>query len=285
MAAKRRQEEEGPAAKREKKNPLDVYMFVGKTVIVTGASSGIGAETAREFARLGGNLVITGRDEKSLTTVRAELEAIYSGNESGARCIQVVGDLTDEKTVTEVIARAVAAFERIDVLVNNAGVISFGSIETTTLEAFDQVMDINVRSVFRMTQAAVPHLERTKGAIVNISSVNGMRSFAGVLAYCVSKAAIDQMTRCTALELAPKGIRVNGVNPGVTRSSLQLRGGLSDERYKAFLEHSKTTHALGRIGEPEEAARTIVFLASPAASFITGASIPVDGGRHAMCPR
>lgn len=106
-----------------------------------------------------------------------------------------------------------------------------------------------------------------------------------MLAYNISKAGLDQLTRCSALELAPKGVRVNSVNPGVVITGIHLTGGLSQEQYANFLEHSKTTHALGRPGNVSEVAATITFLASDLASFITGASLPVDGGRHAMCPR
>merc|ERR1712080_628748 len=126
---------------------------------------------------------------------------------------------------------------------------------------------------------------KTKGNVVNISSVNGIRSFPGVLAYNISKAALDQFTRCAALELAPKKVRVNSVNPGVIVTELQKTGGLDDQKYSAFLEHSKSTHARGRVGDPGEVAKAISFLASNDASFSTGVCLPVDGGRHAMCPR
>jgi len=193
--------------------------------------------------------------------------------------------LAEENTAQQIIEQTVNIFGKLDVLVNNAGIIKFGNIESTTIESFDNLMNINLRSVFKLTKFAVPHLEKTKGNIVNVSSVNGIRSFPNVLGYCVSKAALDQLTHCVALELAPKGIRVNAVNPGVIFTDLQKKGGLSDEVYAKFLEHSRTTHALGRVGTPEEVAAMIAFLASDAASFITAASIPVDGGRHAMCPR
>lgn len=117
-----------------------------------------------------------------------------------------------------------------------------------------------------------------------MSSVNGVRSFAGVLAYNISKAALDQFTRCTALELAPKKVRVNSVNPGVIVTNLLKQSGMSDEAYENFLEISKTTHALGRPGTVKEVSDAIQFLANDTASFITGASLIVDGGRHVMCP-
>jgi len=132
---------------------------------------------------------------------------------------------------------------------------------------------------------AVPFLAKSHGNIVNLSSVAGLRSFPGVLAYCVSKAAVDQLTRCAALELAPKGIRVNAVNPGVVVTQIHRRGGMSEDDYAAFLEHSKTTHPLGRVGDADEVADLILFLASDRAGWITGATYSIDGGRALTCAR
>lgn len=170
-------------------------------------------------------------------------------------------------------------------LINNAGILETGSIETTSLEQFDRVMSTNIRSIYQLTALAVPHLIATAGNIVNVSSVNGLRSFPGVLAYNVSKSAVDQFTRCVALELATKKVRCNSVNPGVTVTNLHRTGGMDATAYAAFLEHSRTTHALGRAGRATELAEAIAFLASDAASYVTGVNLPVDGGRHAMCPR
>jgi NAD(P)-dependent dehydrogenase (short-subunit alcohol dehydrogenase family) len=147
------------------------------------------------------------------------------------------------------------------------------------------MMDINLRSLFFMTQKCIPHLEKTKGNIVNVSSVSGTRAFPNVLSYCVSKAGVDQLTRCAALELAPKGIRVNAVNPGVVVSNLHKRGGMADEDYQNFLKNSKNTHPLGRVGETKEVAELIYFLASDKASWITGATYEIDGGRAQTCAR
>jgi len=147
------------------------------------------------------------------------------------------------------------------------------------------MMNINLRSVFRLMQLATPHLIRTEGSIVNISSVTGLRSFPGILAYCVSKAGLDQLTRCAALELAAKGVRVNAVNPGVVITEIHKRGGMSEADYETFLEHSKTTHPLGRVGRAEEIAELVFFLASEKASWITGATYQIDGGRALTCAR
>lgn len=154
-----------------------------------------------------------------------------------------------------------------------------------TFVFLDNIMNINVRSVFHLTKLAVPYLIATRGNIVNVSSVNGMRSFPGVLAYNMSKSALDQFTQCVALELADKQVRVNSVNPGVVITNIHKRGGMDEESYAKFLEHSKTTHALGRAGTVQEIADAIAFLASDRSTFITGALLPVDGGRHSMCPR
>jgi len=253
--------------------------LAGKVAIITGASSGIGAATAIHFAKLGASLAITGRNIQNLKNTET------SCLQSGAPEISVIqADVCNESDCQRIISETLAKFKKLDILVNNAGVLEMGSIANTSLEQYDRVMNTNVRAVYNLTMLAVPHLELTKGNIVNVSSVNGIRSFPGVLAYNISKAALDQMTRCVALELAPKQIRVNSVNPGVVITELQKRGGLDEEKYAAFLEHSRTTHALGRPGNPDEVAKAIAFLASDDASFSTGVSLPVDGGRHAMCP-
>src|SRR5213594_37133 len=181
---------------------------------------------------------------------------------------------------TSGIGRAVALrFAANQAHVVAAGHISSGSIEDTTLSAWDAMMNVNLRAVFHLMQTATPHLIKTKGNVVNISSVTGLRSFPGVLAYCVSKAAVDQLTRCAALELAPKGVRVNAVNPGVVITEIHKRGGMSEDNYANFLEHSKTTHPLGRVGRASEVAELVFYLASEKASWITGATYQIDGGR------
>jgi NAD(P)-dependent dehydrogenase (short-subunit alcohol dehydrogenase family) len=170
-------------------------------------------------------------------------------------------------------------------MVNAAGHINNGTIETTSIEAWDEMMNVNVRSVFCLMQHALPSLIERRGNIVNVSSVTGLRAFPGVLAYCVSKAALDQLTHCAALELAAKGVRVNAVNPGVVVTEIHKRGGMNTQAYEAFLEHSKQTHPLGRVGRPEEIAALVLFLASEQASWITGASYSIDGGRAQTCAR
>jgi NAD(P)-dependent dehydrogenase (short-subunit alcohol dehydrogenase family) len=249
-----------------------------KNVIVTGASSGIGRATVERFLGEGHNVVLVGRREKTLNDITSR--SSFKG-----KAIAISADLTDENQTDECIARAVKAMGGLDILVNAAGILKAGRIEDTSLALWDEMMNINLRSVFHMMRSAVPHLERSRGNIVNVSSVTGPRSFPGVLAYCVSKAAVDQLTRCAALELAAKGIRVNEVNPGVVVTELHRAGGMSEEAYAAFLEHSKTTHPLGRVGTPEEIADLIYFLASDKAGWITGATVSIDGGRALTCAR
>ncbi|XP_040576175.1 3-oxoacyl-[acyl-carrier-protein] reductase FabG isoform X1 [Lepeophtheirus salmonis] len=253
----------------------------GKVALITGASSGIGRSTAILFAKLGATLSITGRDIENLQKTAKECEG--QGGTSAPLLIQASLDI--EEDVKRVVEETINRFGRLDILVNNAGILERGSIENTSLESYDRVMNINVRAVYQLSMLAVPHLTKTKGNIVNVSSVNGIRSFTGVLAYNMSKAALDQFTQCVALELAPKGIRVNSVNPGVILTDIHKRSGLTPEEYKQFLEKSKATHALGRTGSAEEVAQAIAFLASSNSSFCTGVLLPVDGGRHAMCPR
>jgi NAD(P)-dependent dehydrogenase (short-subunit alcohol dehydrogenase family) len=254
-------------------------MLKGKVALVTGATSGIGRATARLFAMNGASVVAVGRNETELGHLRDDAR-------DGKGTIRAhLADLTELSQVDRLVSETVQHLGGIDVLVNAAGIIKNGSIMDTTLDEWDKMLNINLRSMFYLMQKCVPHLEQTKGNIVNVSSVTGPRAFPNVLAYCVSKAGVDQLTRCAALELAPKGIRVNAVNPGVVVTNLHKRSGMSDEKYETFLEHSKTTHPLGRVGTPDDVAELIMFLASDKAAWITAATYEIDGGRGQTCAR
>ncbi|MEQ1869998.1 MAG: glucose 1-dehydrogenase [Vicinamibacterales bacterium] len=254
--------------------------FSNKAIVVTGATSGIGRAAALQFAAQGGSVVLVGRTAEALIRLKGEIDA------SGGRAIFCAVDVTSSDAPGRIVGAAVEAFGGIDVLVNAAGVIATGNIESTSDAAWDQMMAINLRGPFRLMREAIPQLKARKGNVVNVSSVNGLRSFAGVLAYCVSKSGMDQLTRCAALEMAPHGVRVNAVNPGVTVTNLHTRGGMNPEAYAAFLQRSTETHPLGRPGQPEEVAEVILFLASSEKSgWMTGETIPVDGGRHLTCLR
>ena len=250
----------------------------GKVAIVTGASSGIGKATAKVFANQGAKLALVGRKQ-------AALDEVLKSPTAQSESIAIAADVTVEKDCERIVRDAVAKFGKLDILINAAGIIANGTIENTTLQQWDDMFKINVRSVFYLMHLAMPHLTKTKGNVVNVSSVNGQRSFPNVLAYCSSKAALDHMTRCAALELASKGVRVNAVCPGVTVTQLHRRGGMDGTAYQKFLEHSKETHPLGRVGNPEEIADLILFLASPRAGWITGVTYLIDGGRGQTCLR
>jgi NAD(P)-dependent dehydrogenase (short-subunit alcohol dehydrogenase family) len=253
--------------------------FSGKNALVTGATSGIGRANALAFARAGARVAAVGRDKEALRELKEELDGIASGS------FTIAADVTVDDEARRIIDEVRKSFEALDVLVNAAGHIANGTVETTDLAAWDSMMNVNLRAVFNLMHQSIPLLEPRRGNIVNISSVTGLRAFPGVLAYCVSKAGVDQLTRCAALELAPKGIRVNAVNPGVVITDIHKRGGMSEEAYSAFLERSKQTHPIGRVGEPGEVADLALFLASEKASWITGATYSIDGGRAQTCAR
>ncbi|XP_023289028.1 uncharacterized protein LOC105698666 isoform X2 [Orussus abietinus] len=219
--------------------------LIGKVVLITGASSGIGAATAIHFSQLGAQLSLTGRNIQNLQNTVDRCK--------GPKPFFIIGELTNESDAKNILNSTIEHYGKLDVLVNNAGILEIGSIENTSLEQFD--------------------------------NVNGIRSFPNVLAYCMSKSAVDQFTRCVALELAEKQVRVNSVNPGVTETNLHKTSGMQEKQLEEFFERGKSTHPLGRVGDVAEVAKTIAFLASDDASFITGATLPVDGGRHALCPR
>lgn len=254
----------------------------GKVTLITGASSGIGEATALHFASLGSWLALTGRKADALNKVATECSSKGIPRD---KILVVTGDMCKEADVVAVVAKTLEHFGKIDILVNSAGILKNGSTESTPLSVYDEVMNVNLRSVFHMMQLAIPHLKKTKGTIVNVSSVTGLRAFPNVVAYNLSKAGLDQLTRTAALELAADGVRVNAVNPGVIVTEVHKRGGMSEADYAKFLEHGKTTHAMGRVGKAEEVAQAIAFLASDDASFITGQTLAIDGGRSIMCPR
>ena len=253
--------------------------FKEKSVIVTGATSGIGRAAAEAFGREGASVTLVGRNESVLGEVAARIQA------SGGKAATCAADLTKAAAAGTIVESALRAFGGLDVLVNAAGVIASGTLEQTTDETWEQMVAVNMTAPFRLMRAAMLHLKDRKGAIVNVSSVNGLRSFPGVLAYNVSKAGLDHLTRCAAIEMAPLGVRVNAVNPGVTVTNLHRRSGMDETKYAAFLERSKETHPLGRPGTPQEIADLIVFLASDRAGWMTGETIPIDGGRHLTCAR
>jgi NAD(P)-dependent dehydrogenase (short-subunit alcohol dehydrogenase family) len=252
---------------------------MSQQVIVTGASSGIGRASALRFGKSGASVLAVGRDGKALADVAREIK------DGGGKAEVVEADVTEAAAPERIVAHALDRFGGLTTLVNAAGIINTGSIENTSDADWDVMMDVNSRAPFRLMRAAAPALIASRGSIVNVSSVTGLRAFPGVLSYCVSKAAIDQLTRCAALDLAAKGVRVNAVNPGVVVTNLHRRGGMNEENYSTFLTRARETHPLGRPGDATEIADLIFFLASDAAGWITGETISIDGGRHLTCAR
>ena len=246
--------------------------FQDKVLLVTGASSGIGRACARRLGSEGARVVLAGRRRDRLEAVAAELTAL------GARSLVVTGDVREEAVGHAWVAATLEHFGALDGLVNAAGVIGNGSVWDTTPAEWDRIMDSNARSLYLMTRAAAEALKARKGSIVNLGSVAGNRPYGGLMAYCVSKAAVEMITRCAALDFAPFGVRVNAVSPGVVVTELHtVTQAVAD--YAAFLERSKTTHPIGRVGQPEEVAALVAFLLSEESGWTTGACVAIDGGR------
>jgi NAD(P)-dependent dehydrogenase (short-subunit alcohol dehydrogenase family) len=245
----------------------------GRVALVTGASSGIGKATALRLAKEGAAVAITGRRAEPLEAVAKEIRG------GGGKALAIPGDAREEAHAADAVARTVKELGGLSILVCNAGVIGSGPVETTTLEEWRRVVDTDLLGPFLFARAAIPHLKGVKGAaIVNVSSVAGPRPYANLAPYCVAKSGLDSLTECLALELAPHGVRVNGINPGVVVTNLH-KASKAVPDYDAFLERSKTTHPLGFVGAPEDAAELILFLVSDRSRWVTGGHFPLDGGR------
>lgn len=246
--------------------------FNGKVVLITGAGSGIGANTAIHLSKLGASVAIVDRDAEKLNDVQQKIVSL----ENAAAPLKILADVTTD--AERIIDSTVAHFGKLDVLVNCAGIAELGSIEDLTIESYDRIMNVNVRSVLSLSQLAIKHLEVTKGNIVNLASVYGIMAVPIVLPYCMSKAAVSHFTRCAALDLAKKGIRVNAVNPGVTDTPIFKTVGWSDEMIQEHFAQLAQKYPLGRIGRVDDISKAIAFIASDDASFITGQTLVVDGG-------
>lgn len=241
--------------------------FTGKTVIVTGASSGIGAATARRFGREGANVVLVSRTQSKLDAVAADIPS--------ARV--VAADLSTRDGVRTAASGAREAFGRVDVLVNNAGTAVMGSIEEVDEDGWAEVMETDVTGVWRLTKALWPDLKASGGNVVMTSSVSGLGGDWGMHAYNAAKGAITNLTRALALDARESGVRVNAVNPSFTKTELTSGMVENDALVAKFLERIP----LGRPAEPEDIADVIAFLASDDARFVNGVNLPVDGGLSA----
>jgi NAD(P)-dependent dehydrogenase (short-subunit alcohol dehydrogenase family) len=242
--------------------------FSGTVALVTGAGSGMGAATAREFHATGGQLVVVDRNAERAAQVAAELEAGPA----------VIGDVSDAAFCEQAVETALQRHGRLDVLVNAAGIIVRADALDTSDEQWQRVMDVNVNGVFFMSRAALgPMLKQGKGAIVNFGSIWGDVGAAGVVAYCASKGAVHQITRAMALDHVKDGIRINAVCPGEVNTPM-LASERSEPVTPELMQQIADSVPLGRLADPVEIARVVLFLASDAASYMTGAMIRVDAG-------
>ena len=244
----------------------------GKSTVITGAANGIGRATAVLFAAEGARVVATDLDAERLDRLRDELAA------TGAECVAVVGDVSLPEDARRMIEAAVEHYGHIDVLVANAGIIPLRTITEATAEDWDEVMAIDGRGMFLTCKFAIEQMLTTGGgSLVLLSSISGMAGQARQSTYGPAKFAASGLTKHLAVEWADKGIRVNAVAPGTILTEAVRR--LPDQPGGAdYIEEIRRVHPMGRLGEPEEVARAIAFLASDEASFITGAILPVDGG-------
>lgn len=236
---------------------------------MTGAGSGIGAGTARRFAAEGAMVALIGQGHDKMDAVAREMDP--------ARTLVHVADVSQQAAVESAVAATVARFGRLDVLVNNAGIVRPGSLTEASVEDWRATMATDVDSVFYFCRAAVPHLLAQRGCIVNVSSVSGLGGDWGMSFYNAAKGAVTNFTRALALDLGPQGVRVNAVCPSFTRTGMTA----DMEKDTALMEKFKERIPLGRAAEPDDIAAVISFLASDDARFVTGVNLPVDGGLSA----
>lgn len=246
----------------------------GKTAIITGGGTGIGKETALLFAKEGANVVITGRREEKLKEVQQEA-ASFEGAIDYLAC-----DVSKEEDCKSTVEYTVGKYGGVDILFNNAGILVPGATHETETEIWDRIFDINVKGTYLMSKYTIPHmLEKGQGAIVNNSSIVGLKGMPGVAAYVASKGAVTQLTKSMALEYADKGIRVNAICPGAIETPMIVEdffGSVEDK--SAAEQYLKSLHPIGRLGQTEEIAHSILFLVDDNIGFMTGNMLSVDGG-------
>jgi NAD(P)-dependent dehydrogenase (short-subunit alcohol dehydrogenase family) len=241
-----------------------------KTALITGGNSGIGLATAKLFIAEGARVAITGRNQATLQAAAQEL---------GPNAIALQADATDVAATEQAVAEAAARLGRLDILFANAGIPGRTPVGGTTLEAFEQVLRTNITGAFFTVQAAAPHLNNG-GSIILTGSVMSEMGSPGSAAYAASKAGLRGMSRVLASEFAPRGIRVNLVSPGATRTPIWDSSAPTPEAKAQLEQRLSGVIPLGRLGEAEEIAKTVLFLASDEAAYINGAELFVDGGTN-----
>ncbi|MBI3603793.1 MAG: glucose 1-dehydrogenase [Nitrospirae bacterium] len=246
----------------------------GTVALITGGGVGIGEAVARLFAKEGAAVLITGRRKDLLERVAGEIER------SGGRALAVAGSVADEAHAQTAVMQAVRTFGKLNVLVNNAGIGSFGKLLHETDDAtWNELFATNLTGAFRMTRAALPEmLKAGGGAIVNVSSIASLVGIPTTAAYSATKGGLDALTRCTALDYAKQGIRCNAVNPGLVNTPMAAPL-INDP---ARLAQAMAAYPLGRPGTPEEVAKLVLYLASDESSWVTGGVFPIDGGMTAQ---
>ncbi|MCX6619766.1 MAG: glucose 1-dehydrogenase [Acidobacteria bacterium] len=250
----------------------------GRVAVITGAGGGIGRACAREFAKEGARMVVAD------VNFEAARETVSQIERAGGRGLAIETDVSDEASVAALVRQTIEAFGGVDTLVNNAAVFFGGKVEDTTFEQWSRQLAVNIGGVFLCSKAFLPHLRKTRGSIVNLSSVNGFFVEPMCAPYCATKAAIVGLTKGMAIDHGPEGIRVNAICPGYIDAGLAEAYFVVQPDPDAARAAAGKLHALHRIGKPEEIGRAAVFLASADASFITGAAVVVDGGFSAGLP-
>ena len=246
----------------------------GKVALITGAAEGIGAASARALGAEGAKLVLTDINDNGVKAFAAELER------SGVSAIGLGHDVTDEAAWEAAMAAALSRFGKLDVLVNNAGIAFVGPTEETTLADWRRMLAVNLDGVFLGTKHAIRAMKGKGGSIINISSILGIDGAATAAAYCASKGGVRLLTKAVALECgeAGNGIRVNSIHPGYIHTSMFDSDIAAFGSLEAKMKKVSALHPIGRIGQPEEVAAGILFLASDESSFMTGSELVIDGG-------